>query len=285
VEVSPPAMRAFAALLHDRTGQEIGAGRSWRIETALSPLLKAHGIDSLDRLACVMTRDADLAAGVVDALLNNETSFFRDRAAFTTLFGGVLESIAARGTGRRLSIWCAGCSTGQEVYSIAMLLGGEPERWAGWTIDLLGSDVSGAAITRARAGVYSHFEVQRGLPMGEMLRWFDPIDEEWRVRQELRTRVRFVTHNLLDRPPTGVRADVILCRNVLLYLVAAKRAQVFDRLAAALAPDGLLMLGAGETVLGQSRAFEPDPLLRGFYRRADWKGGPMAPHVERRAAG
>lgn len=279
-------MRAFAALLHDRTGQELSASRSWRIETALSPLLKATGVTSLDRLACVMTRDADLAAGVVDALLNNETSFFRDRPAFVTQLMGALDPIAAARAGsRRLTIWCAGCSTGQEVYSIAMMLAGEPERWAGWTIDLLGSDVSSKALARARTGLYSQFEVQRGLPIGEMLRWFDQVDEEWRIRPELRSRVRFAQHNLMERPPGGMRADAILCRNVLLYLAAAKRAQVFDHLASALAPDGVLMLGAGETVLGQSRAFAPDPVLRGLYRHAGWKGSPALPAAEFRAAG
>ena len=268
MEVSPAAARAFAGLLHDRTGQELGVGRSWRIETALPPLLKACGIGSLDRLAEAMAGDSALARAVVDALLNNETSFFRDRSAFHALVDGALAPIAAaRAASRRLSIWCAGCATGQELYSIAMLLGAEPERWAGWTIELLGTDVSAAAISRARAGRYTHFEVQRGLPVRDLLRWFDPVDKEWQVRPELRDRVRLISHNLLERPPAGLRADMILCRNVLLYLAPAKRSLVFERLASALAEDGALMLGAGETVLSQSRAFTPDPGWRGLYRR------------------
>lgn len=282
--VSPATMRAFAALLHDRTGQELGVGRNWLIETALLPLLRVHEIESLDRLAAAMAGDAALAGAVVDALLNNETSFFRDRAAFQTLVAGAIGPIAAaRMANRRLTIWCAGCSTGQELYSVAMLIGAEPARWAGWTIDLIGTDISGTAIARAQAGIYSKFEIQRGLPVREMLRWFDPADEEWRVRPELRARVRLMTHNLLERPPAGLKADVILCRNVLLYLAAAKRSLVFERLASALADDGALMLGAGETALGHSRAFAPDPVSRGLYRRAE-RVAAMSPSPAARVA-
>ena len=270
MEVSPAALRLFADLLHERTGQELAVGRSWRIETALRPLLKEHDIVSLDRLALAVAgaRGSALADAVVEGLLNNETYFFRDPAALRAVVGDALATLApARAATRRLRIWCAGCSTGQEAYSIAMMLAAEADRWQGWTIDLLGTDISRSAIAQAQAGSYTQFEIQRGLPVREMMRWFEPDEERWQVRPELRARVRFQAGNLLDAPAFPLRSDIILCRNVLLYLAPAKRRTLFDRLAAATGDDGVLMLGAGETVLGQTEAFEPDPACRGLYRR------------------
>ena len=278
MEVSPAAMRIFAGLLHDRSGQEIATARSWRVEIVLRPLLKEFGADTFDRLAALVmgARNGPLARAVVDALLNNETYFFRDPPAFQTLLADVLVPMAAtRAASRRLRIWSAGCSTGQEVYSIAMLLAADAARWAGWSIELIGSDISGAAIRQAQAGLYNQFEIQRGLPVRDMMRWFEPDDERWRVKADLRARVRFLPGNLLDTPPHTMQADVILCRNVLLYLSAEKRAVAFGRLAGALAGDGCLMLGAGETVLGQTDLFEPDPDRRGLYRRSDAARGAL----------
>jgi chemotaxis protein methyltransferase CheR len=207
-----------------------------------------------------------LRGEVVEALLNHETSFFRDLAVFRGFGEEGLTALAERRAGRkRLRIWSAGCSTGQEAYSIALLFASRPERWEGWTIDILGTDVSPAAIAQARDGLYSQFEVQRGLPIGELLARFDPEGEAWRIRPALKSRVTFTVHNLLDPTPPGP-FDAVLCRNVLLYFSAERRRIVLDRLASAIARDGLLMLGAGETVLGQTDAFQPDPVLRGLYR-------------------
>ncbi len=275
MEVSPASLRLFADLLHARTGQELAVGRSWRVETALRPLLKERGIESLDRLAVAIAycRSSPLVDAVVDALINNETYFLRDPAALRGLMGDALGGIAdARAATRRLRIWSAGCSTGQEVYSLAMLLAADAERWAGWSIDLVGTDISGTAIARAQAASYSQFEIQRGLPVREMMRWFEPDEERWRVREELRRRARFQVANLLDPDHPTMWADIILCRNVLLYLAPDKRRIVFERLAASLPDDGCLMLGAGETVLGQTELFEPHPGCRGVYRRT----GPVA---------
>ncbi len=271
-------MRLFADLLRERTGQDLALGRRWRIETALRPLLKALGIASLDRLAAMIGDDEALAVATVDALLNNETYFFRDPAAFRALLDDAIAPAAlARAASRRLRIWCAGCSTGQEVYSIAMMLAAEPARWAGWTIELTGTDICATAIAQAREGSYSGFEIQRGLPVREMMRWFEADGERWRARPELRARVRFAVCNLLDPWPLAGRFDIVLCRNLLLYLAPARRRQAFARLAERLCPDGRLMLGAGETVLGQTALFAPDPLARGLYRPLDAATGTAPP--------
>jgi chemotaxis protein methyltransferase CheR len=263
-------LRYLAAMLEARTGQQIGPNRLWRIETVLKGLLRERGIadlPSLTRLLMAGT-DAGLADAVVTALLNNETFFFRDAPAFEQLRSGALEALRLeRGATRRLALWSAGCSTGQEAYSLAMLFADAGSRWDGWTIDILGTDVCQAAIARARAGRYSQFEIQRGLPAKAMLHWFEQTGEDWRVKPALAKRLRFKRHHLLEAPPPG-RFDLILCRNVLLYFSADRRAEAFDRLAGALAPDGYLMLGAGETVIGQTDAFVADPVLRGLYRPA-----------------
>ncbi len=256
-----------ALLLEARTGQQLAMSRPWRFEAALAPLLRARGLPSLEALAGRLAAGADsaLADETIEALLNNETYFFRDRAAFELLRTGPLRRLAAaRARQKRIAIWSAGCSTGQEAWSLAMIFADDPLRWSGWTIDIVASDVSRAAIGAARRGSYSQFEVQRGLAVREMLRWFEEEGAgRWRVADALRSRVRFEQRDL-SPPPPG-RFDLVLCRNVLLYFSPERRAAAFDRLAESLAPDGTLMLGAGETVIGQTARFVSDPEHRGLY--------------------
>ena len=268
MEVSDSSSRILAGLLEARTGQQLTMSRRWRIETALSSLLRERGISSLDELITilVMEKEPGLASRVVEALLNNETYFFRDRTPFDLLATQALPALAKRrASSRRIRIWSAGCSTGQEAYSLAMLFAEDPTRWAGWTIDILGTDVSQGAIERARSGTYSQFEVQRGLGINQMIRWFEETDSGWRAAEALRRTVRFQVHNILEPLPHSQPFDIVLCRNVLLYLNAEKRGLAFDRLASAMAPDGWLMLGAGETVIGQTKRLSADLNTRGFY--------------------
>jgi chemotaxis protein methyltransferase CheR len=275
MDMSPLAAGTFAKLLERATGQELVAGRRWRIETALGPVMKAEGVDTLDQLALRLGRaeEARLQQEVIEALLNHETSFFRDISVFRSFAEEVLPTIAAqRADTRRLRIWSAGCSTGQEAYSLAIEFKRQPARWRDWEVSIVATDVSAQAVARARHGVYGQLEIQRGLPIGDMMAWFDPEGETWRAKPELRCAISFAVHNLMAPPPVA-RADIVLCRNVLLYFPTETRRQVLDRIASAMAPDGLLFLGAGETVLGQSDAFEADRVLRGFYRRKGWLNG------------
>jgi chemotaxis protein methyltransferase CheR len=275
--------RILAGLLEARTGQQLTMSRRWRIETALQPLMRERGIGSLDGLvaALVARSDEQLAEAVVEALLNNETFFFRDRQAFDLLLGPGLARIEAlRRHTRRLSIWCAGCSTGQEAYSIAMHFAEHKARWSGWTIDIVGTDVSRSAVEQARSGVYSQFEVQRGLPVVQMIRWFDALPgAAWRIASDLRRAVRFEVASLVGPAAPAERFDIILCRNVLLYFSPEMRRSAFSRLASAAAEDGVLMLGAGETVIGQTDAFASDPECRGLYLRV-----PARPELRRAAS-
>lgn len=273
MQLSDSSCRILAGLLEARTGQQLTMSRRWRLETALAALLRERGIATLDELITilVMGREPSLSQEVVEALLNNETYFFRDRVPFDLLAAAALPRLAERrASERRLRIWSAGCSTGQELYSLAMMFAEEPAKWHGWRIELVGTDVSSHAVKRARAGLYTQFEVQRGLAITQMIRWFDETPDGWRANDRLRSMVRFDQHNLLDAPPgnDGDGFDLILCRNVLLYLNDERRRQAFDQLSGALAPDGWVMLGAGETVIGQTDRLVADRERRGLYRLA-----------------
>jgi chemotaxis protein methyltransferase CheR len=269
VQLSASSSRILAGLLEARTGQQLTMSRRWRIETALSALLRERGIATLDELITilVMGKEPSLSQQVVEALLNNETYFFRDRAPFDLLARYALpELLQRRAKNRRVRIWSAGCSTGQEVYSLAMLFADEAEKWRGWTIDILGSDVSTQCIDRARLGTYTQFEVQRGLGINQMIKWFEETADGWRAAEALRRPLRFQVHNLLEPPPHPGDFDIVLCRNVLLYLSPEKKALAFERLASSMAEDGWLMLGAGETVIGQTNKLGADIKARGLYR-------------------
>ena len=270
MQLSDSSSRILGSLLEARTGQQLTMSRRWRIETALAALLRERGIATLDELITilVMGREPSLTNQVVEALLNNETYFFRDRSPFDLLASHALPKLARRhASSRRIRIWSAGCSTGQEAYSLSMLFAENALAWNGWTIDILATDVSNSAIERARSGTYTQFEVQRGLGIKQMIRWFEECEGGWRAVEALRKPVRFQVHNLLEKPPHPGDFDIVLCRNVLLYLCAQKRTLAFERLSSAMAPDGWLMLGAGETVIGQTRRFEADVDARGLYRR------------------
>jgi chemotaxis protein methyltransferase CheR len=259
-------IRILGGLLEARTGQQLVAGRQWRVETALKPLARELGLEGVDALVAqlVSFKDDKLATRVVEALLNNETSFFRDPGVFSLLGTAALDRIRrARVDSRKLRIWSAGCSTGQEAYSLAMTIRDAEAHWSRWIVEIAATDVSDQAVARARNGRYSQFEIQRGLPVRSMLRWFQQDGDDWVVDARLRRMIRFSAHSLLDPPPG--QFDVILCRNVLMYFAPPVRRAVFDRLHQALAPDGVLMLGAGETVIGQTTKFAADTELRGLY--------------------
>ncbi len=259
------ALNVLAALLESRTGQQIAANREWRVETALKPILRERGLETLEELVGEILDGRDKAVGdiVVDALLNQESSFFRDAAVIDLLADAAARIYAE--TGRRVRIWSAGCSTGQEPLSLAMLLTERFEAGGPPVPEIVATDVSDIALARARAGVFSQFEIQRGLPIRRMMRWFDNVDGDWIARPELVRQISFRQGNLVADPLPVGRFDLILCRNVLMYLSPVLRRQVLDRFGTAMRPGGLLALGAGETVIGQTETFRPSPEFRGLY--------------------
>ncbi|WP_228242802.1 protein-glutamate O-methyltransferase CheR [Porphyrobacter sp. GA68] len=263
------ALQVIANLLYAKTGQEVTESRRWRVPAALHGIFKELRIDSLEELARILqgTHSADLPGRIVDALLNNETYFFRDRNYFELLMQQILPAIAERRSAtRRLRIWSAGCSTGQEPLSLAMLLLAEPERWRRWSIEIVATDVSAKAIRAAKAGAYSQFEIQRGISITEMLTHFAKHKTQWRAQDALRRMVRFQQANLLNGLPGEEPFDLVLCRNVLMYFAPEARERALARLHGALAPDGWLMLGAGETVLEQPRLLRAAGCGAGLYQ-------------------
>lgn len=269
MDMNDVSLRYIADMLTERTGQQLTEGRIWRVNTALQGIFRERGITNVEQLVCLLDRaeEKTLAQEVVEALLNNETYFFRDPAYFEALAKQVLPDLAEkRAAKRRLSIWSAGCSTGQEVFSLAMLFAEQAERWSDWTVEILGTDISTRAIDAARRGCYTQFEIQRGLSVSRMLTYFEETERGWCTTDRMSRLTRFNRHNLLDPVPSAAPFDLILCRNVLLYFDGAIRKQAFDRLAEAIRPDGWLMLGAGETVVGQTESFAVCRGAGGIYR-------------------
>ena len=261
------AAQILTRLLEARTGQTLSESRAWRMETVLRPVLRTHDLRDVEELASriLSRRSPALEDAVIDALLNNESSFFRDLQIFDMIHRQVLPRIREERRDRTLRIWSAGCSTGQEAYSLAIRLRNEAARWDGWRIEILATDISKAAIARAQAGIFSQIDVQRGLAIGDLIKWFEPQGEDWRVSDELRRMIDFRQDNLFEpRAPAGAY-DLLLCRNVLLYFSPERRRAVLELLARHSHDRSVLLLGAGETVIGQGDMFTPHPDFRGAY--------------------
>lgn len=261
------AARILIALLEARTGQILSENRAWRMDMVLRPVLRKYGLPDIDRLAAAIVagRNSGLEDDVVHALLNNESSFFRDPKIFDLIARQILPHLRATRPDRTLRIWSAGCSTGQEAYSLAILLRNAAEEWRGWRIEILATDISAAAIEQAQAGLFPQMDVQRGLGVGDLLKWFEPVGDHWRANAELRRMVDFRADNLFNSSAPAGSYDLLLCRNVLLYFTPARRQAVLATLARHSHAESVLLLGAGETVIGQGDAFVAHPDYRGGY--------------------
>ncbi len=274
-------------LLYKHTGQRLLPNRHWRIDTALRPVMRKHSIPDLNMLADLTQSVAmpELAAEIVDAMLNNETCFFRDQANFALITGPVLNALRDRRKDqKRLRIWSAACSTGQEAYSLAMSLCENAEKWHDWNIQIVANDVSETVITRARSGRYTQFEIQRGLPVTMMLKYFTQDSEEWIANEKLRRMIIFSQHNLVSDNRYLGQFDLILCRNMLMYLDESKRTSVLNSLSDNLTSDGYLVLGASETVIGQTERFVTSTEFRGLYERSTAATqSPFAANIQIRA--
>lgn len=256
------------AILRARSGLSLTREKRYLVRGRLAPVCARLGLASIEALLDGLrsSPDPEIERRVVEAMTTNETSFFRDRAPFNLLRDVVLpRAMAARAGSRHLRIWCAACSTGQEPYSLAILLRESAPLLSGWSVDILATDLSIEVLEKARAGLYSQFEVQRGLPVGLLLKYFAQVDERWEVAASIRSMVEFRPFNLIEPFDEIGTFDVILCRNVLIYFDAPTRGDVLGRLARALNPDGVVMLGADETVIGLSDALAPHPRHRGLY--------------------
>lgn len=259
-----------------RSGLSLTNEKRYLVESRLAPVCKRFEIDTLSELVAGLRggRDRDLETAVIEAMTTNETFFFRDKVPFD-MFREVLlpHYIAARSSVRRLRIWCAAASTGQEPYSLAMLLTEASQKVAGWQIEIVATDLSSEVLERAKAGLYSQFEVQRGLPIQMLLKYFTQVGDRWQVNAQIRSMVSYRQLNLVKDFSALGTFDIIFCRNVLIYFDGAQKADVLKRVAAALAPDGAVVLGAAETVLGLTGALASDAEHRGLYVRTGYAFG------------
>lgn len=267
--MSAVALASIREAIHRRTGIAMGADKDYLVTSRLDPLLPRLGMSGMPALAEVLNRhpEGSVALAVMDALTTNETLWFRDGRPFDLLRDVVLPDLLAQTPmPRQLSLWSAACSTGQEPYSMAILLAEQQAKLGRCTTRILGTDICAAVVERARQASYGQFEMQRGLSIQRLVTHFDKEGAEWRLKAPLRAMVELRQANLLALPAIGP-FDAVMCRNVLIYFDVATKRTVLSGIAARLRLGGWLQLGAAETTLGLSTAFEPHSSHPSLYRR------------------
>jgi len=264
------AFDALCVFLHRSSGLVMEQSKKYLVESRVMPIVRREKLSGLDELVLVLQKGQNpkLTKDVIEAMTINETYFFRDKAPFDQFRSVTLPAmIAARQSERRLRIWSAAASTGQEAYSLAMILDENAARMPGWKIEIIGTDLSDQVLEKARKGIYSQFEVQRGLPTPMLLRHFNQIGDSWQISDAMRAKVTFKQLNLLADFSSLGRFDVILCRNVLIYFDAARKMDILGRMTRQLAPDGFLTLGASESLIGLKTDLVAHPEHRGIFQR------------------
>ncbi|WP_024512594.1 protein-glutamate O-methyltransferase CheR [Bradyrhizobium sp. ARR65] len=276
--MTPADYEFLRKLLKERSGLDLSADKQYLVESRLIPLARRAGLSGIPDLVVKMKGGAEaLIVNVVEAMTTNETFFFRDRIPFDhlreTVVPALLQSRAAR---KSIRIWSAACSTGQEPYSIAMCLKEMTHLLSNWRIEIVATDLSQEVLEKARSGIYSQFEVQRGLPIQLLVKYFTQIGEMWQLNPEIRSMVQHRQLNLLQDFSHLGKFDAIFCRNVLIYFDQETKASIFERLLKVIEPDGMLMLGAAESVVGITDTFRPYPDRRGLYQPNPLRGMPPA---------
>jgi chemotaxis protein methyltransferase CheR len=266
--VTPLEYDHLRKLLKERSGLVLSSDKQYLVENRLLPVARRAGLSTLSELvAKLKTQKVEqLAVEVVEAMTTNESFFFRDKLPFEHLRDTIMPALMkARAAQRRIRIWCAAAATGQEPYSIAMCLKESCKDLAGWRVDILATDLSTEVLEKARAGIYSQFEVQRGLPIRHLIKYFVQVGDTWQLLPEIRAMVQYRPFNLLHDFGALGSFDLVFCRNVLIYFGQETKIDVLERLARVTEDDGYLVLGAAETVVGISDCFKPVVDRRGLY--------------------
>ncbi|MBL4613760.1 MAG: protein-glutamate O-methyltransferase [Magnetovibrio sp.] len=266
--MSPEDFDFISSLIKSRSGLVLTPDKSYLLESRLMPVARKHGLKGLEDLISQMRarREEALIVEVTEAMTTNESFFFRDVKPFDLFRDEVLPPILEkRAAQRHLRIWCAAASSGQEPYSIAIVLKELGVKLAGWKIDIVGTDISHDILNKAKSGLYSQFEVQRGMPIQLLLKYFDKKDETWEIKPEIKNMVQYKYWNLLDdlKPLGGF--DIVFCRNVLIYFDPETKGKVLEGVSKLMSKDGMLFLGGAETVLGVTEKFKPVQGQRGVY--------------------
>lgn len=259
----------IAGLLKQRSGLSLSKDKVYLLDSRLQPVARGYGFQTVGELIHQVRarKEESVIHDIVQAMTTNETMFFRDNKPFEKLKERVLPYVMEKQPMRKhLRIWSAACSSGQEPYTIAMCLQEEAAKTAGYKFDIIATDLCEKVVDKASQGLYSQFEIQRGLPIQFLLKYFQQApDNQWRVGDPTKNMIKFQTHNLLEDCTKFGKFDIIFCRNVLIYFDEVVKRQVLDRLAAALNPPGILMLGSAETVFGLSDKFQPLENETGIY--------------------
>jgi chemotaxis protein methyltransferase CheR len=266
--VTPHDYEYLRKLLKERSGLVLSADKHYLVESRLLPVARRAGLFNLTGLVGRLKgSDAEpLIVEVVEAMTTNESSFFRDKIPFDQFRETIIPALlAARAGSRRVRIWCAAAATGQEPYTLAICLKEMGKDLRGWRVEILATDLSNEVLEKARSGIYSQFEVQRGLPVLLLIKYFSQVGEMWQIAPEIRGMVKFMPLNLLHDFSHLGTFDVVFCRNVLIYFDQATKSDVLERIAAVTERDGFLVLGGAETVVGLTDAFSPLPEKRGLY--------------------
>ena len=283
--MTPSDYEYLRKLLKDHSGLDLSADKQYLIDSRLLPLSRKCGVPGIGDLVQKMKGGSSLIiAQVVEAMTTNETFFFRDKVPFEHFRDTIIpEMLRARANRKSIRIWCAAGSTGQEPYSLAMSLKEMGAVLAGWRVEIIATDLSNEVLEKSKSGVYSQFEVQRGLPIQLLVKYFKQNGELWQISPELRAMVQHRQLNLLHDFSQLGAFDVIFCRNVLIYFDQDTKINIFGRLAKTMEADGFLVLGAAETVVGLTDVFKPFPDKRGLYRpsgvRAASSGGTSMPKI------
>ncbi|MBI4030357.1 MAG: protein-glutamate O-methyltransferase CheR [Proteobacteria bacterium] len=258
----------YKNMLKTKSGLTLTPDKAYLLDSRLTPIAKKWGFPSLDAMSVSLRGkpDSNMVRDIVEAMTTNETSFFRDGKPFDLFKSVVLpHMLKERSKTKSLKIWCAACSSGQEPYSLSMVLKENAPMMQGWNIQITATDISNAILENAKRAEYSQFEVQRGLPIQMLMRFFDQVNESWRLKEEIRKMVRFEHCNLLEDISKLGRFDVVFCRNVLIYFDEATKKTVLGKIAKQMEKDSFLFLGGAETVLGIAEEFKPMEGQRGLY--------------------
>lgn len=270
--MSPQDFKKLSELLKQRSGLVLGEDKAYLAESRLTPVARDWGFKDAAELVGALARrqgkggDPKLIADVVEAMTTNESFFFRDQRPFDQFRDVMLpHMLQARAQKKSFRIWSAACSSGQEPYSLAMVMKELGAKLNGWRVEIISTDLSREMLQRAEAGLYTQFEVQRGLPITMLAKYFQQEGDRWRLKDDIRKMVTFKKHNLLEDPRTLGKFDIVFCRNVLIYFDQETKSRVLGQIADLLAEDGFLTLGGAETVLGISDRFKMLSGQRGVY--------------------
>ena len=270
--MKPDDFNFLAALLKRQSGLVLSPEKLYLIESRLMPIARKRGAETLDVLVAELRKSPEsgpLVKEVTDAMTTNESFFFRDIKPFDQFQKLVLPYLLqARAQTKKVRIWSAACSSGQEPYTLAMILRDMGPKLAGWRFEILATDISNEMLEKSKAGLYSQFEVQRGLPVTYLVKYFTQMGDKWKIDPSLREIVQFREFNLLHEPTGLGQFDVVFCRNVLIYFDNETKSAILTRISKVMPADGFLYLGGAETVLGVSDKFQPYEGERGVYARA-----------------